>query len=582
MDDVSQDTDHSGNGEPQVPGYRVCRRLGSGGSAVVWLVTEEVSGRKLALKCLGAACGSPGPQGQGVEIAEEDLRREILIMSGLNHGHLIKQHDVVSVGGAVGGVVGILMDYAPGGSLRQLVGTRGRLSVGETVTVLTPVAQVLAYLHGQGFTHSDVSPGNVLFSGHGKPLLADLGLARMVGDPVGVSERGTDGFRDPSPVAALRAGLQPGRDVYAAAALGWYCLTGSPPLPAPDRPPLSLLVPDVPAELAAALEAGLSEDRRRRPDAAELATAIYRSAAAVPVDLSRSVHPTVLPELLTRRPEPRARGRMRERLGAWRRRLRTSAPAMAVREHPITAAGLRGGPLRAPSVAGVPDNRPPAGRGRHARSRQDPPLSALRHPAPHAAAARRRRKAAWAGMLAVAVIAGAWLLLPPPSDPLPGGTAAGPSLLPDSAPAPATAAAPERIPDAVRSQLHAGNPAEAVKGLAWLRSKALSEGRLDLLAEVNAPGSAAAAADRGLSIRLQDSRTVLVGFTTRLAGIRRLPESTGTRAVVAVTATTSGYVERSAAGDVVATGQPRQPVDLRLVLLRMDGRWLVAEILPGP
>lgn len=582
MDDVSQDTDHSGNGEPQVPGYRVCRRLGSGGSAVVWLVTEEVSGRKLALKCLGAACGSPGPQGQGVEIAEEDLRREILIMSVLNHGHLIKQHDVVSVGGAVGSVVGILMDYAPGGSLRQLVGTRGRLSVGETVTVLTPVAQVLAYLHGQGFTHSDVSPGNVLFSGHGKPLLADLGLARMVGDPVGVSERGTDGFRDPSPVAALRAGLQPGRDVYAAAALGWYCLTGSPPLPAPDRPPLSLLVPDVPAELAAALEAGLSEDRRRRPDAAELATAIYRSAAAVPVDLSRSVHPTVLPELLTRRPEPRARGRMRERLGAWRRRLRTSAPAMAVREHPITAAGLRGGPLRAPSVAGVPDNRPPAGRGRHARSRQDPPLSALRHPAPHAAAARRRRKAAWAGMLAVAVIAGAWLLLPPPSDPLPGGTAAGPSLLPDSAPAPATAAAPERIPDAVRSQLHAGNPAEAVKGLAWLRSKALSEGRLDLLAEVNAPGSAAAAADRGLSIRLQDSRTVLVGFTTRLAGIRRLPESTGTRAVVAVTATTSGYVERSAAGDVVATGQPRQPVDLRLVLLRMDGRWLVAEILPGP
>ena len=80
------------------------------------------------------------------------------------------------------------MDYAPGGSLRQLVGARGRLSVGETVTVLTPIAQVLAYLHGRGFTHGDVSPGNVLFTAHGKPLLADLGVARMVGDPAGVPD----------------------------------------------------------------------------------------------------------------------------------------------------------------------------------------------------------------------------------------------------------------------------------------------------------------------------------------------------------------------------------------------------------
>ena len=181
---------------------------------------------------------------------------------------------------------------AAGGSLGQLVAGRGRLGPGETVTVLTPIAQALAYLHGQGFTHGDVSPGNVLFTAHGKPLLADLGVARMVADAAAVADAGTEGFRDPAPVDAVRAGLQPERDVYSLAALGWYCLTGRAPEPGAQRPPLPLLVPGVPAALAAALESGLQEDRRLRPSAAELAAAVHRSAVAVPVDLSVSVHPT--------------------------------------------------------------------------------------------------------------------------------------------------------------------------------------------------------------------------------------------------------------------------------------------------
>ena len=135
--------------------------------------------------------------------------------------------------GAADGGLGLVMDYAAGGSLAQLVNCRGPLGVGEAVTVLTPIAQALGYLHGKGFMHSDVAPGNVLFTAHGKPLLADLGITRMVGDAAATFPAGTDGFLDPAPVDALRAGLQPERDVYSAAAVGWYCLTGK----APERGP---------------------------------------------------------------------------------------------------------------------------------------------------------------------------------------------------------------------------------------------------------------------------------------------------------------------------------------------------------
>src|SRR6478735_8332699 len=282
---------------PEVPGYDVGRLLGRGGSADVWLVRERRTGQEYALKCFragGSGAGScPG-------ITQEEVRREIRILSVLDHQHLVKAHGAVQ-GTEPGSGAALTMDYAAGGSLAQLVASRGRISVGETVTVLTPIAQALAYLHAKGFTHSDVSPGNVLFTGQGKPVLSDLGIARMLGDPGRAGAAGTGGFVDPSPVDAVRAGLQPERDVYSVAALGWYCLTGQAPEPGVHRPPLSLLVPEVPAPLAAALEAGLSGERRERPPAAEFAAMVYRSARAEPVDLSVSVHPTVIPQLLTRK-----------------------------------------------------------------------------------------------------------------------------------------------------------------------------------------------------------------------------------------------------------------------------------------
>jgi serine/threonine protein kinase len=650
-----------GGAAPAVQGYSVCRRLGRGGSAEVWLVSQDTTGVKLALKCFGrpsgavdsgaveagaAAAGrvesgtvesatvaSGGADSRPAVTGEEDVRREVLVMSVLDHEHLVKAHGVVRTDepGRTGepeeGSFGLLMDYAAGGSLQQLVTARGSLSVGETVTVLTPIAQVLGYLHGKGFTHSDVAPGNVLFTAHGKPLLADLGVARMVGDASGVPDLHTDGFADPAPVDAVRAGLQPERDVYAAAALGWYCLTGQPPPPSAARPPLSLLVPDVPAELAAALEAGLSDDRRQRPAAAELAAAVYRSAAAAPVDLSRSVHDTVLPELLTRRPVPPSGGRLRKRLLAWRRRLKsagwgrslgrlsprgapagtvTSPPQAAVRHAEVRNAvrhaavrhaevrnAVRHAAVRHAEVRNAEvRNAEVRNAVRHAAVRHTAVRhAAVRHTAARHAAARHstgthssRRLAVAGSVVTAAVLAGAGLLGLPGAVQESGraaqesGQAAREAGLPAGSPGSPQGSG---LPDDVRRRLAAKDPAEAVLGLAQLRSLALREGRLHLLDDVNAPNTPAQAADRRIRAGLEESGTVLAGFTTSLSGARRLPESTPARAVVAVTSSTAAYEERSAGGAVVATGARQQDVRLRLVLVPVEGRWRIADILPA-
>lgn len=544
---------------PEVSGYDVGRLLGRGGSAAVWLATDHVTRRDVALKCFNAVgpAGEPQRERRRAVDAEEAVRREVRILSALDHEHLVKAHAVVRVAyGTSGGPgLGLVLDYAAGGSLAELLGARGSLAPGETVTVLTPIAQALAYLHRNGFTHGDVSPGNVLFTAQGKPLLADLGVGRMLAEPQDASGAGTDGFRDPAPVDAVRAGLQPERDVYSVAALGWFCLTGRAPEPEPQRPPLPLLVPAVPAELADALEAGLCSDRRRRPSAAELAEAIFRGAPAAPVDLSVSVHSTVLPQLLTRRSLPAgARERRALRLWRWRRRVALHPPvgpsarhaSMPVRRQPGARPGVRPGIRRVSVRRGL----------------------AVLVTAVLFTAAGVFGTLLLAGRLAV----GEWA---PEVRPL-----SGPAAVPVTGAAtdPQVAAA-GAVPAALQKLLAAPRPEDAVRGLAGLRSYALSTGNLGLLEQVNAPASPAAAADAGVGSRLAVSGHVLDGFEARLSLVKRQPESTAARAVVSLSVASPSYRERDAAGTVVAEAAAVPQQRLRLVLVPVEGKWRIQEVL---
>ena len=557
---------------PVVPGYEVGRELGRGGSAGVWLVSEKSTGRSFALKCM-----ETGPDDF---FAEESMRREIRILSALDHPHLVKAYDVVRPGGVAEGTLGLVMDFAAGGSLAQLVSTRGKLTIGETVTILTPMAQALAYLHGQGFTHSDVSPGNVLFSGQGKPLLADLGVSKMVGDAVAVSGHGTLGFRDPAPDDPIRAGLQPERDVYSLAAVGWYCLTGKPPPRTARRPPLTLLVQGAPPELAAALEAALNDERRQRPTAREFATAVYRSAEASPVDLSASVHPTIIPELLTRRNLPSrdhplgrfmGYGAWRRWYGQWRRRIGKYPASPAPGSGPL-------GSVRSTVITPATATESPGTRRalRTAHRRRPPRLFPV------------------AGLALMLLLTGAginWWLAEgsgtasasyagaPGVSPLTGG---GSDLV--SPPADYSAVVPgdlpAEVPAEIREQIHSGAPGQAALGLAWLRSSAFSSGRLELLGEVNVAGSRAAEADARTAEVLQKSGHRLAGFSTTLSKVAIEQGSTADRAVLSVTASTYAYQEVDSSGALVADVAGSGEEQLRLVLLLVDGRWRIQEILP--
>jgi hypothetical protein len=137
----------------------------------------------------------------------------------------------------------------------------------------------------------------------------------------------------------------------------------------------------------------------------------------------------------------------------------------------------------------------------------------------------------------------------------------------------------------LQAQLASPDPAEAVRGLARLRSLAFSSGDFGLLEQVTVPASSAALEDGRISARLKDSGRVLAGFTILLGTVSPGPAPPGdgvrSLAVVAVTASTPAYKERDATGAVLADAAAAPEQRLRLVLATVEGRWRIQDILPG-
>ncbi|SCX49721.1 Serine/threonine protein kinase [Klenkia marina] len=251
---------------PVVPGYVLEELLGRGGTGEVWRARPRGSGPPVAIKVL--VHGDPDRQ-----------VREAAMLAELDHPHLVRLHEVVRRRTPDGVQVALVLDLLAGGSLAALLAARGRLRPGEVVTAIAPVAAALAHVHERGIVHGDLSPGNVVLTAEGRPVLTDLGVARPVGAPG--SGEVTPPYVDP--VVARGGAAGPASDVFGVAAAAFHALTGIPPWNAAGPggtlavaasgqvPDLALLAPEAPEDLVAVVSRGLSPQPHLRGSAAEFA-----------------------------------------------------------------------------------------------------------------------------------------------------------------------------------------------------------------------------------------------------------------------------------------------------------------------
>jgi eukaryotic-like serine/threonine-protein kinase len=178
------------------------------------------------------------------------------------------------------GLVFLAMELVRGRTLRDVVRSRGRLTPGEALDIMTPVLSALAAAHRAGIVHRDVKPENVLLADDGRVKVADFGLARsQLASGADSSTQGvvmgTVAYLSPEQVETGRADAR--SDVYSAGILLFELLTGAPPFAGDtpmsvayqhvttDVPPPSTVVPGLAPALDGLVLAATDRDPQGRP-----------------------------------------------------------------------------------------------------------------------------------------------------------------------------------------------------------------------------------------------------------------------------------------------------------------------------
>ena len=148
--------------------YEIQRKLGAGGSGVVYLANDTLLQRPVVLKILRTGLLS-------AEQLRSTVLREARLASAIEHPNVCGIYEV----GESGDEGFIVMQYVPGQSLDKLI-ERGPASLQLVLSVGIQIADGLQAAHALGIFHRDLKPQNVMLTDGGLVKILDCGLARRL------------------------------------------------------------------------------------------------------------------------------------------------------------------------------------------------------------------------------------------------------------------------------------------------------------------------------------------------------------------------------------------------------------------
>ena len=223
--------------------YELVRVLGSGGFGITYLGYDHHLDKAVAIKeylpndlAVRAANQSVLPKSTDDKADYEwGLARfltEAQTLARFDHRHIIKVYRFFRAHGT--GY--IVMEYAEGETLSEVLQRKGTLTETELQALLLPILDGLAVVHEADVLHRDIKPGNIVIRDDGSPVLIDFGSARqaVAGKSRSVTAIVTPGY---APIEQYSAKGHQGAwtDIYALAAVCYRCLTGEPPDDATER-----------------------------------------------------------------------------------------------------------------------------------------------------------------------------------------------------------------------------------------------------------------------------------------------------------------------------------------------------------
>ncbi len=333
--------------------YEVIRKIGSGGSGVVFLANDTLLQRPVVIKLLKRGT-------QTLEQMRTTQLREARLASAIDHPNVCAIYEV----GEADDEAYIVMQYIPGKSLDKVI-AEGSANPQLVLSSGMQIADGLAAAHSLGIFHRDLKPANVMLTDGGLIKILDFGLARQLKrdsvnfDPSAPMEPmaalpgatytargGTIAYMAPEQFVTGQSSVQ--SDIFAMGLILYEMVSGRHPFHRPDAPevqsiraiqfaeppPLNEIVPDIPGELEGVILRCLKKQPSERfASAADVREALktivkqFQLAMMLPGEAATNMAAQQRLDMETPEEEKRTTGI----LSMLAERFRDSAPAVAKR-----------------------------------------------------------------------------------------------------------------------------------------------------------------------------------------------------------------------------------------------------------
>ena len=263
----------------ELGGYRLIRRLGTGGAGTVWLA-EDGGGTRVALKAMHPAMAAS-------EESRQRLERETRTVNSVRSpfvAHIVDAETEASQ-------PFVVSEYVEGPTLAEIL-VSGPVPLRGVAALSYHLASTIAAVHHANIIHRDIKPSNIICSPRG-PVLIDFGIAMATSDQHLTSTglvSGTAGYTAPELLQGHGATKE--SDWWAWCATLLSCATGRPPFGKGDVSATMLRVlggdPDLAGlhpMVADALAGGLAPDPDERPSPSLIVADLMSAVGWAPGEL---------------------------------------------------------------------------------------------------------------------------------------------------------------------------------------------------------------------------------------------------------------------------------------------------------